>query len=99
MAVEPTLQALDVLLGAGEPVARLLGEIRVGLVGGGTALIDDHASERDEDADHGGGEERVDDHHPEPPRKLDARQVADERVERERDDRCGQEQEEDVREV
>ena len=97
MAVEPVLETVDVLLGSGEaPQARLGGEVLVHLVGGGSPLIDEDAAEQDEDADRSGEEQGVDDEDAEPTRQLQSGQIAHERVQRERDHRGGEEQEQHV---
>ena len=80
------------------PAAELLGDVLVDPVGGVARLVERDGADRDEQRDHDRGEDRVDDEDGGRARHLQSREVADERVERERDDARGQEQEEDVAE-
>ena len=76
----------------------LLGEVRVDPLRGGPGLRDDDRPERDEQAEHRRREDDVDHRDRKAARKAEPRQVADERVERERDHGGGEEQEDDVAE-
>ena len=97
VVVEPALEPVDVDLRAGLTGGwAVLGEIDVDPVRGGARLGEDDGAERDEKGDERRGEDDRDDRHREPAREAQAREVADERVEREGDHGRGQEQEQDV---
>ena len=76
----------------------LLGDVLVYPVGRVARLVDGDGADRDQERRHDGEEDHVDDEHRRRARHLQSCEVADERVERERDDARGQEQEEDVAE-
>lgn len=97
MVVEPVLERLEIGLGRSHPRdASLLRDVRVDPLGGVSRLVEGDDPDRHEERSHGRHEHRVDDAEREAAREPDAREVADERVEREGDHRCGQEEDEDV---
>ena len=81
------------------PVVELVGDVLVDPVRGVARLVERDDADRDEERDHDRGEDRVDDEDRGRARHLQAREVANERVERERDDARGQEEEENVPEL
>src|SRR5262249_58201981 len=97
VVVEQGLQPVDVLLGLGlARRATVYRDVLVGAVGSVARLIEGDRADRDEQGRDDGREDRVDEQDRWPTRNPEPRQVADERIERERDDARGQKQEEDV---
>ena len=81
------------------PGVELVGDVLVDPVGGVARLVERDDADRDEERDHDRGEDRVDDEDRRCARHLQAREVANERVQRERDDARRQEEEENVPEL
>ena len=81
------------------PVVELVGHVLVDPVRSVARLVERDDADRDEKCDHDRGEDRVDDEDRGCARHLQAREVADERVQRERDDARRQEEEENVPEL
>ena len=99
MVVQPCLERVDVDLGRSLASRRLLvGDVFVDPPGSVSRLIEGHGADGDQERDDGSGEDRVDDQDREGARHLEAREVADERIQREGDHAGGQEEEEDVAE-
>ena len=79
VVVEPDLQAVEIDLCRRLPGVELVGDVLVDAVGGVPRLVEGDDADRDEERDHDGHEDRVDDEDGRPARHLQARQVADER--------------------
>jgi hypothetical protein len=98
VVVEPRLQAVDVQLGSGLVAGDVLGDVLVDAIRGVARLLERDRSDRDEERRDDGEEDREHDEDGRRARHLESREVADERIERERDHAGSQEEEEDVAE-
>ena len=96
MVVEPGLERVEVHLGGGPVVLDLLRHVVVDPLRRVTRLVEGDRPDSDENRRDDGCEDQIHDRHRDRSRELQPREVADERVEHERDHRRGEEEEQDV---